>query len=156
MTDFPTNERQTLEVARASDVVRARQLGHDLAQAMGFDRGAQTRIGTAISEITRNALRHSGKVGTLSLEPIVRGGRCGLRIVVSDAGCGIANLASVSQGAARSVMSLGAGLPGARRLMDEFEVETHAGQGTTVRMTQWLPPGSASLTGAVAAAATIG
>jgi serine/threonine-protein kinase RsbT len=144
MATLQSIESRSLSVSRASDVVSARQLGGEFAEAMGFGPAERLRITTAISEITRNVLRHSGATGTMSLDVIERDERRGLLVTVADRGSGIADLASVMHaGESTSVTSLGAGLPSSKRLMDELEIETGHGEGTLVRMIKWLPTGSA-------------
>lgn len=131
--------REVVGIRSSEDVIRARQAASKVAVQLGFGAVDRTRIATAVSEIARNVLQHSGAAGELVLEELVVGVRRGLGVVVSDAGCGIANVESAARdGDSTSVISLGAGLPGSRRLMDEFVIESAVGRGTTVRMVKWL------------------
>mgnify|MGYP000869409492 FL=1 len=143
MSGGPGSPRQlplTLPITSSTDVIRARQLGIDVAQDMGFGRIDQTRVATAISEICRNVVQHSGSSGELRLELGTHGTRRGLRMVVTDRGRGITDVeAAMQDGFSTSVSSLGAGLPGSKRLMDSFEIVTQVGRGTTVQMVKWLP-----------------
>jgi serine/threonine-protein kinase RsbT len=119
-----------------ADLVPARAQGRALAQALGFSQTDATLIATAISEIARNIVVHAGK-GEIVMSPIREPHRYGLVIVASDAGPGIPEVDVALERGRTSTRSLGLGLPGARRLMDEFQVETDAGKGTKVTMTKW-------------------
>lgn len=119
-----------------ADLVPARAQGRVLARALGFSQTDATLIATAISEIARNIVVHAGR-GEIVMSPIYESHRYGLVIVASDAGPGIPEIDVALEGGHTSMGSLGLGLPGARRLMDEFQVETDAGKGTTVTMTKW-------------------
>jgi anti-sigma regulatory factor (Ser/Thr protein kinase) len=125
-----------ITIADDTDLIPARAEGRALAQRLGFTRTDATLIATAISEIARNIVVHVGK-GEIVLRALDDGRRCGLLVVATDEGPGIRDVeAAVQQGYADSA-SLGLGLPGARRLMDEFAVVSEAGRGTTVTMTKW-------------------
>lgn len=107
-----------------------------MAQNLGFRPPDPTLIATAISELARNLVVHVGH-GEIIMSPLVDDRRSGLLVVVRDEGQGIADIdAALSLGHA-SRGGLGLGLPGARRLMDEFEVESQPGKGTTVTMRKW-------------------
>lgn len=118
------------------DLVTARARGRALAVELGFSRTDATLIATAISEIARNIVVHVGH-GEIELRPVYEDGRCGLVVVARDRGPGIRDLdAALAHGYAGRG-GLGLGLPGARRLMDEFEVTSSPDEGTTVTMTKW-------------------
>jgi serine/threonine-protein kinase RsbT len=119
-----------------ADLVPARAQGRALARALGFSQTDATLIATAISEIARNIVVHAGR-GEIVMSRIHEPHRYGLVIVASDAGPGIPEIDVALEQGHTSKGSLGLGLPGARRLMDEFHVETDAGKGTTVTMTKW-------------------
>jgi serine/threonine-protein kinase RsbT len=119
-----------------ADLVPARAQGRALAQALGFSQTDATLIATAISEIARNIVVHAGR-GEILMSRIQEPHRYGLVVVASDAGPGIGEIDVALERGHTSTGSLGLGLPGARRLMDEFQVETDAGKGTTVTMTKW-------------------
>lgn len=107
-----------------------------MAQNLGFRPPDPTLIATAISELARNLVVHVGH-GEIIMSPLVDDRRSGLLVVVRDEGQGIADIdAALSLGHA-SRGGLGLGLPGARRLMDEFQVESQPGKGTTVTMRKW-------------------
>ena len=121
-----------------ADLVPARAQGRALARALGFSQTDATLIATAISEIARNIVVHVGR-GEITMSRIREPHRYGLVVTASDAGPGISDVDAALERGQTSSGSLGLGLPGARRLMDEFQVETDAGKGTTVTMTKWRP-----------------
>jgi serine/threonine-protein kinase RsbT len=120
-----------------ADVVKARQKGRELATALGLSSTDQTLIATAISEIARNIVRYAGR-GSVAFSRIERQGRRGLEIVARDTGPGIADLELAMRDGYSTGKSLGVGLPGARRLVDEFEIVSNVGEGTTVTLRTWL------------------
>jgi len=119
-----------------ADLVPARAEGRALAQALGFSQTDATLIATAISEIARNIVVHA-RSGEIVMTSVQQPHRYGLVIVASDAGPGIPQIDVALERGQTSRQSLGLGLPGARRLMDEFGVETDAAKGTTVTMIKW-------------------
>ncbi|HKS05063.1 MAG TPA: anti-sigma regulatory factor [Gemmatimonadaceae bacterium] len=121
-----------------SDVVAARQRGRTLASQIGFSVGDQTVIAAAISEIARNILLYA-KRGEVKFESMKNGERVGLRVIARDSGPGIRDIQRAMTDGFSTSGGLGLGLPGARRLMDEFEVVSAPGNGTTVEMTKWKP-----------------
>lgn len=133
------NGETRIAIRSAADIVEARRLGRELAAQAGFAGSDLTVIATAISEIARNIIEYAGS-GDIALSVLPsRHGRLGLRVVARDQGPGIPNLRQVMQDGFSSGKGLGLGLPGARRLMDEFDVETEPGRGTTITMCKWLP-----------------
>lgn len=123
-------------IASDVDVVQARQRGRELATRAGFSTGDQTVIAAAISEIARNILMYA-KRGEITLSVVTNGDRQSLVVVARDQGPGIRDVARALQDGYSTSGGLGLGLPGARRLMDEFEIVSTAGQGTTVTMRKW-------------------
>ena len=119
-----------------ADLVSARSEGRAMAERLGFPRPDPTLIATAISEVARNIVVHVGS-GEIVLQPVEEADRYGLIVIARDEGAGIRNV----DGALRDEYSgrdgLGLGLPGARRLMDEFEIISDADRGTTVTMKKW-------------------
>jgi serine/threonine-protein kinase RsbT len=126
-----------VQVASEGDIVSARQLGREMASAQGFSATDQTLIATAISEIARNIVLYAG-CGEIHLTPLELGGRQGIMVVARDEGPGIADPAMAMRDGFSTGKSLGMGLPGARRLMDELELTSILGQGTTVTMKKWV------------------
>ena len=118
-------------------VVGCRGAARDLARLIGFDPVDQTRIATAVSEIVRNAVQYAPSAA-LTLRQLELPGRRGLEVVVEDRGPGIAELERALQGGYSTSGGLGLGISGARKLMDEFEIESLPSRGTRVRMCKWL------------------
>jgi serine/threonine-protein kinase RsbT len=125
-----------LPVTSDVDVVQARQRGRELAATAGFSVGDQTVIAAAISEIARNILMYA-KQGEIMLSVATNGDRHGVVVVASDHGPGIPDIARALEDGYSTSGGLGLGLPGARRLMDDFEITSVAGKGTTVTMKKW-------------------
>jgi serine/threonine-protein kinase RsbT len=117
------------------DVVRARTLGKDMAKQLGFSDVVQTKVATAVSELARNIFQYAG-TGEVRIRRI-EGKRRGIEIVARDQGPGISDPALILSGAYRSKWGMGAGLRGTKRLVDEFELDTHPGLGTTVRIRKY-------------------
>ncbi|HYK11333.1 MAG TPA: anti-sigma regulatory factor [Gemmatimonadales bacterium] len=117
------------------DVVQTRQQGRNLAADAGFSAGDQTVIAAAISEIARNILMYA-KRGEIELRAVTQAERAGIIIIARDSGPGIKDIQRALQDGYSTSGGLGLGLPGARRLMDEFEVISN-GNGTTVTMKKW-------------------
>jgi len=130
------DDEERIEIGTDADIVEARATGRALAVRLGFSRTDATLIATAISEITRNMLVHAGR-GTVELRGVYERDRHGIVVVASDDGPGIRDVELAMQDGWGAPGSLGLGLPGSRRLMDELEVETTVGAGTTVTMTKW-------------------
>lgn len=126
----------TVPIAHEADIVIARQKGRELAALTGFSRTDQTLIATAISEVARNIVAYAGH-GEIVLSTLERTGRRGVRVVARDSGPGIADPQLAMRDGYSTANSLGMGLPGARRLMDDFALASGLGQGTTVTMTKW-------------------
>jgi serine/threonine-protein kinase RsbT len=118
------------------DLVAARAEGRAMAERLGFPRPDPTLIATAISEVARNIVVHGGH-GEIVLRPLQEHNRYGLVVIASDDGPGIRDVEAALRDDYSGRGGLGLGLPGARRLMDEFEVESSADTGTTVTMKKW-------------------
>jgi serine/threonine-protein kinase RsbT len=121
----------------AADIVTARQRGRALATELGFDGSDLTLIATAISEVARNIVTHA-KAGEIIFGSLNLGGRRGICIVARDAGPGIPDINRAMQYGYSTGNGLGVGLPGAKWLMDDFEIESRVGRGTKVTMKKWL------------------
>lgn len=124
-------------IAREVDVYVAIGRGREMATALGFDEIDRTRIEIVILELTRNLLVHAGG-GQLRLEEVAADGRRGMAVVTTDSGPGIANIELAMRDGYSTAQTLGAGLPGVQRLMDDFAIESALGVGTTVRSVKWL------------------
>ena len=118
------------------DIVTVRRRARALAQERGFDAFALAAVSTAASELARNTLTH-GKGGCATIEVVLNGQRAGIRMRFDDEGPGIAELDRALAGGYSTGKSLGLGLSGSRRLVDEFAIESHPGDGTTVTVTKW-------------------
>lgn len=121
-----------------ADLVRARAEARAMTERLGFPRPDPTLVATAVSEIARNIVVHVGS-GEIVMRPLDDGRRCGLVVIARDRGPGIRNLEAAVHDEYSGRAGLGLGLPGARRLMDEFEVVSDADHGTTVTITKWRP-----------------
>jgi len=130
-------EESSIAVASEADIVLARTQGRAMALRLGFRPTDATLVATAISELARNILLYAGN-GEVAIRPIERGERSGLAVVAWDGGPGIADPTRAMQDGYSTSGRLGLGLPGVRRLMDEFEMRTSAGQGTTVTVKKWI------------------
>ena len=118
------------------DIVLARQKGRSLAADLHFSPVDATLIATAISELARNILAYARK-GEITLRPILASGRQGILIIASDDGPGIRDVNQALRDGFSTSGSLGLGLPGVRRLMDEFEINSRPGRGTKVAVKKW-------------------
>jgi serine/threonine-protein kinase RsbT len=125
-----------LGVRTESDILLARQQARTTAESLGFTGSDLTLIATAVSEIARNIVVHAGE-GNISISEI-RGPRNGIEIVARDSGPGIVDLDLAMRDGYSTVSSLGLGLPGAKRLMHEFEVENPTEGGLLVVMRKWV------------------
>ena len=129
---------ETVDIAYEADLLRVRTVLRRLAVANGFGIVDQTKLVTAGSELARNILKYaSGPNGRMVAGVVESGERIGLRAVFSDAGPGIADVAAALGDGFSSGGTLGLGLPGARRLVDEFAIDTAPGSGTRVSLTKW-------------------
>lgn len=124
-------------ISSDADIVIARQQGRALAERIGFTGSNLAVVATAISEVARNIVEYA-KRGEIVLKPVNQGGRQGLTVMARDQGPGIPDIALAMQDGYSTAKGLGLGLPGARRLMDEFEIISKVGRGTTVTMKKWV------------------
>jgi serine/threonine-protein kinase RsbT len=125
-----------LAINSGDDVVRVRQLVRSRAQAAKLSLVDQTKLVTAASELARNTLVHGG-AGRVLVESLSRNGRAGVRAVFSDDGPGIPDLQLAMTDGWTSGGGLGLGLSGSKRLVDEFDIDTQVGRGTTVTVVKW-------------------
>jgi serine/threonine-protein kinase RsbT len=118
------------------DIVLARQKGRLLATELGFSTGDATLIATAISELARNIVSYARK-GQIMLKMVNGLNRQGIAVIASDDGPGISDIRQALRDGFSTSGSLGLGLPGVRRLMDEFEITSQPGRGTIVAVKKW-------------------
>jgi len=118
------------------DIVAARQSGRALAAELGFSATDSTLIATAISELARNIVSYARK-GEITVKTIHGPSRQGILVIASDDGPGIADVLQAMRDGFSTSGSLGLGLPGVRRLMDEFQIASQPGRGTTVTVKKW-------------------
>jgi serine/threonine-protein kinase RsbT len=132
---------ERIAIESDADVVTARQRARSLAVRLEMSGTDQTLLATAISEVARNITAYAVR-GEVSLELVRDGrGRRGIRVVASDQGPGIVDLERALTDGYTTAGGLGLGLPGARRLVDHFEIQTAPGKGTTVTLIKWTRPG---------------
>jgi len=127
-----------IAIDSADDIVTARQAGRQLATKLKFSLTDVTMIATAISEVARNISKYAGR-GEIRLGVTERHGRDALIVQAVDDGPGIADTEQALEDGFSTSSGLGLGLPGSRRLMDDFDVQSELGAGTTVTMWKWLP-----------------
>ncbi|PYT40355.1 MAG: ATP-binding protein [Acidobacteria bacterium] len=120
------------------DIVSARQKGRVVANELGFSSGDATLIATAISELARNIVSYARK-GQITIRQVNGLNRRGIAVIADDEGPGIADIRQALRDGFSTSGSLGLGLPGVRRLMDEFEITSQLGKGTTVMVKKWRP-----------------
>lgn len=125
-----------MRIERDVDVVTARQEGRALALLLGFSSGDATVVATAISELARNIVLYA-KGGEIVITLAEQGSRRGLKITARDEGTGIRDVERVLRRGYSTSGGLGLGLPGVRRMMDEFELVSQSGKGTVVTVKKW-------------------
>ena len=135
--EVPVPDGIVVPIRSAADLVVARQHGPEPRRSLGFTGSDQTVIATAISELARNILEYA-QMGEIRLHSLDKGGRSGIAIVAHDEGPGIPDMARALQDGYSTGKGLGLGLPGVRRLMDEFEIVSSVGKGTTVTARKWV------------------
>ena len=130
-------ESKTIALEDDQDIAVARSQVRVLAAALGFGVLDQTRLATVTSELARNVVKYGGG-GRLIVQP-TRGedGRTALRLIFEDTGPGIPDIAAAMRDGFSTGRGLGKGLPGSRRLVDEFKIESEAGRGTRVTVLRW-------------------
>lgn len=131
-----TEHQKVVAINTDADVVSARQEGRSLAQKLGFSPVDQARITTAISELARNIVVY-GVRGVVTVRDASRDGKKGIEVVFDDEGPGIADIEQAMIQGFTSGRGLGAGLPGTKRLMDDFEITSAPGQGCHIVIRKW-------------------
>lgn len=131
-------ESRSLALESEHDIAVARNEVRQLASALGFRPIDQTRLATVTSELARNVVKYGGS-GRLIAQPTAAGdGRDGLRLIFEDTGPGIADIAAAMRDGFTTGRGLGKGLPGSKRLVDEFRIESEVGRGTRVTVVRWI------------------
>ena len=134
------DQLSVIPIESDADVVTARQQARSMAGDLELTSTDQTLLATAISEVARNITTYA-KRGEVELSVVHDdNGREGIKVIARDQGPGIENLDLALQDGYTSGGGLGLGLPGARRLVDDFHIETAPGQGTTVTLVMWARP----------------
>lgn len=131
---MPKNE--TFTIASASDVVRVRQAVRSLASELNFNIVDQTKLVTATSELARNTLQHGGG-GVMKATIVENGLRKGIQLTFEDQGPGIQNVELAMRDGYTTANGMGLGLSGSKRLVNEFDIKSEVGRGTTVTITRW-------------------
>ncbi len=126
----------TLPITSSDDIVRVRQTVRDWAVELRFSLVEQTKVVTAASEIARNTVDYGGG-GTVLIEALNGGGKKGLRLTFEDQGPGIPSIEQAMRDGYTTGNGLGLGLGGAKRLSNEFQIESQVGVGTRVTITRW-------------------
>jgi serine/threonine-protein kinase RsbT len=130
------NDEIRVPISSGTDIMIARQEGRKLAEKAGMNGSDLTVVATAISEVARNIVEYA-RQGKILLRMVHQGTRRGIQVEAQDQGPGIADIDRAMQDGFSTLGSLGLGLPGAKRLMDEFELESEVGRGTTITMRKW-------------------
>jgi serine/threonine-protein kinase RsbT len=134
---MPVLQETVVAIRSDGDIVAARQQGRSLAAAIGFTATDATLIATAISELARNIVLYAGQ-GEVMMRRVEISLRKGIVICARDKGPGIRSIEDVLRDGYSTSGGLGLGLPGVKRLMDEFAIESELGQGTMVTVKKWL------------------
>lgn len=119
------------------DIVAARQLGRNIAKELEFGIVDQARITTAISELARNIYLYAGQ-GEIRIERLNEFGKRGIKVIAADNGPGIQDIRKVMEDGYSTSGGLGAGLPGVKRLMDEFDITSSLEEGTIIKTVKWI------------------
>jgi serine/threonine-protein kinase RsbT len=134
-----TRDEICIVIESDKDVVEARQQGRRLGQSLDLGATDLTLLATAISEIARNITAYAGR-GSIRMQLVEQDGRHGIEVVAEDRGPGIPDIPAALSDGYSTGRGLGLGLPGARRLMDHFEIDSRVGEGTRVQMIKWSRP----------------
>lgn len=127
---------ERIHIETEADIINARQKGRELASGLGFSSTDLTMIATAVSELARNIIEYAVR-GEIYFLLSSQNGKKGVAIVAHDDGPGISNVDQAMRDGYSTGAGLGLGLPGVRRLMDEFEIASESGKGTTITVKKW-------------------
>ncbi len=131
-------ESRSLALENEHDIAVARNEVRQLASALGFRLIDQTRLATVTSELARNVVKYGGSGRLIAQSTQLTDGRDGLRLIFEDRGPGIADIAAAMRDGFSTGRGLGQGLPGSKRLVDEFQIESDVGRGTRVTVVRWI------------------
>jgi serine/threonine-protein kinase RsbT len=136
---MPVSAETSIPISNDDDIVLARQYARQIAKELGFGMVDQARIATAVSELSRNVVRYAtdGRGNVIIRAASDGSDRQGIEVVVSDDGPGIADVDRVMQEGFSSGRGLGMGLSGTKRLMDEMNIDSVVGRGTTITIRRW-------------------
>lgn len=126
-----------VSINSSEDVITARQIAREMVKELGFGLADQTRIITAVSELARNIYLYAG-TGRVTIKVVPGSSEKGIEVLAEDGGPGIPDIEMAMQDGYTTNKGLGQGLPGTKRLMDEFEIKSQVGKGTTVTIRKWL------------------
>ncbi|MFA8439941.1 anti-sigma regulatory factor [Pueribacillus sp. YX66] len=129
--------KSCIKINNEWDIVKARQQGRNLAKELGFGIVDQARITTTVSELARNIFLYAN-TGEIMIEPIYDGIKKGLKITAKDNGPGIKDIRTAMEDGYSTSGGLGAGLPGVKRLMDDFMIQSKENKGTEIIASKWL------------------
>ena len=129
-------DAEVVTISADVDVMAARLKARELGVKLGISGSDLTLLATAISEIARNIVQYAG-YGEMEFRGVTRGGRRGLMIIARDKGPGIADIGQAMKDGFTTSRGMGMGLPGAKRLMDDFEIVSEIGKGTIISMVKW-------------------
>lgn len=130
-------QEKQFQVSSDKDVVKIREYAREIAGYIGFTNNDQTLIATAVSEICRNIIEYA-KYGEISISPSLINSKKGILIIAKDDGPGIHNLTMALKDGYSSGRGMGVGLPGTRRIMDKFNIDSKPGRGTKIEMQKWI------------------
>jgi serine/threonine-protein kinase RsbT len=133
---MPLIKEEIVSIENSDDIVRIRQKVRSWAVELGFSLVDQTKLVTATSELARNTVEHGGG-GQCRLEALNEGNRIALRLTFEDKGPGIENIELAMKDGYSTTKGLGLGLGGAKRLVNEFEIDSRPGEGTRVTIAKW-------------------
>ena len=135
-TDFPIDRDTTFAIVSELDIITARQQGRSFVLQLGFSSPDATLVATAISELARNIVMHATR-GEIVLRPLEHEGRSGVLVIARDEGPGIPGSLRAALDVQAGPPPTGLGLRGTKRLVDEFEIVSDEGRGTTVAVKKW-------------------
>jgi serine/threonine-protein kinase RsbT len=133
---MPARDEIRVTIESDEDVLKAREQGRNLGRRFDLDATDLTLLATAISEIARNITAYAGH-GSITMQFVEEDRRRGIEVLAEDQGPGIPDIAAALSDGYSTGRGMGLGLPGARRLMDHFEIDSRVGEGTRVRMIKW-------------------